>query len=784
MYDARVRAVRQALLAVLWAGSALASTQLADAPLTASGVDESDPAYARVANPAFPSPEVHEVPIDRGLALSRADLAPYFATGRLAEAHAAFVAQQWAKTRDLLSDAPDTAPVRFLRALAALRGSDNAFASKEFEALADAWPVMRDRCLVYAGFAYEALKDVEGSARVFTQVSPKSRLSVDAALGLSRARKSTKDVPAALAALQPFVDKPAPPWGRDVGAEALLALADVQAWKGDKKGEKTSLLKIWSAHPLSPQAKKAEERLGDVSDAPKELLVTRAETLIDAHRNAQGLAIVEPLLEGLKLPDALACRAHFAAGKGNRKERHHARAVAQLGPVVKKCKDAELRARALYTLGFSQSIVAPLGAAETYETLAHEYPDHPYADDSLYFAADALLRSGFNERGIETLHALVDRYPPGDYTADDARVYLEEIEGRFVASEDSYELERATFWRGKLLEKGGDTAQASAAWATLAQAHPATYYGLRAREHVAAIDAERGASLAKAVAAAPAGVDPFPIHAGPLSTDPQFLSAVELLRLGLGELVPMELLAIDRTGLPPDSLRLMVHVLSQSGEERAAHGMARLWLRRDLSGPITPASRSLWEIAYPNAFRPLVLEHSLAADELDADLLQALMREESALDPKALSWAGALGLCQLMPTTAAGVAAQLRLKYPGQAALLEPGLNIQLGARYLSDLVIRAKGTKQYALAGYNAGEGSVARWRKEFGDEDLDAWVEQIPLQETRGYVKRVLRSYNTYKLLYAPGELAQTQGPLPKPRPKPTPVKPVKAAPVKSGA
>ena len=199
--------------------------------------------------------------------------------------------------------------------------------------------------------------------------------------------------------------------------------------------------------------------------------------------------------------------------------------------------------------------------------------------------------------------------------------------------------------------------------------------------------------------------------------------------------------------------------------------MARLWLRRDLSGPITSERRAIWEIAYPNAFRELIVSHSKTADELDPDLLQALMREESALDPKALSWAGALGLCQLMPATAAGVAMQLKLKRPQQAQLLDPDLNIQLGARYLSDLVIRQKGIKPFALASYNAGEGAVSRWRRENGDEDLAAWVELVPLQETRGYVKRVLRSYNTYKLLYAPGQLAKTVAP------PPTPQKPSKS-------
>jgi soluble lytic murein transglycosylase len=526
---------------------------------------------------------------------------------------------------------------------------------------------------------------------------------------------------------------------------------------------------------------KSEWRLGDLAQVPQEALVGRAESLIDAHRNLQGIAIVEPMVPTMKLPDPLACRAQFALGKGYRKQRQHVKAVAALAP-LKKCKDPDLRARALFTLGFSQMITAPTLAAATYESLASSFPQNAMADDALFFAADAHLRKGERDQALERLLDVVDRYPTGDFAADalfrlfwvsrsegkldESLEFLTEIEGRWAHADDTYEVERARYWRARVLEQQAKPAEALTLFEAIATEHPATYYGLLSRERVLELDAARGTALNTAIAAAPVAADPFPVYAGPLGNDPQFASAVELLRLGFGELVPMEILAIDRTALPADSLRLMVLVLSLAKEDRAAHGLARLWLRRDLSGPITAERRAIWEIAYPNVFRDLVVTHSKSADDLDPDLLQALMREESALDPRALSWAGALGLCQLMPATAAGVAMQLKLKQPSQAQLLEPELNIQLGARYLSDLVIRLKGVKPFALASYNAGESAVARWRRENGDEDLPGWVELVPLQETRSYVKRVLRSYNTYKLLYAPGELAKTVAP-PPPRP-----------------
>jgi soluble lytic murein transglycosylase len=752
---------------------------------TADPESASDPNFARLANPAFPVGEVRAVAIDRGPKVERADLAPYFSEGKLAEAKAAFDAGKYTRARELLEGAPDTSAVKFLRALSAFRALDFAFASKEFEALADAWRPLRDRCLVHSGQAFEQLHDWASAVRVYGLVSPTSRMVPDARFGLARALRFLKNPTAALERLKDDVERPAPPWGRDLGAEALLVQADILAGKSDAKGERAALVKLWSRHPLSPQALKTEARLGDTADVGNEALVTRGEVLIDAHHNAEGEALIAPLLETLKLPDALACRAHFAVGKAQRKQRQHAKAVATLAPVTKKCRDRELRAKALFTLGFSQTFAVPALAATTYETLARDYPDHALADDALFFAADGRLRRGERDEGVDRLLQLADGYPTSDNTADGlfrlfwlyraegnaeaGLQFLEEIEGRFAASEETYELERARYWRGRVAEAAGRTDEALGLFEALSREHPATYYGLIGRERVEALDPARGDALRAEVAAAQAADDPFPIYAGALGNDPQFLSAVELLRLGLGELVPTEILAVDRTGLPTDSIRLMVLVLSLAKEERAAHGLARIWLRHDLTGPITAERRAIWEIAYPLAFRESVVGRSRDADELDPDLLQALMREESALDQRALSWAGALGLCQLMPSTAAQVAAQLKLKHPTQAALLEADLNITLGGRYLADLLIRAKGIKQFALAGYNAGEGSVARWRRDNGDADLAEWVEQIPVQETRGYVKRVLRSYNTYKLLYAPADVARTVAPPPKPAPKP---------------
>ncbi|MFL5320659.1 MAG: transglycosylase SLT domain-containing protein, partial [Myxococcaceae bacterium] len=550
------------------------------------------------------------------------------------------------------------------------------------------------------------------------------------------------------------------------GAEALLLTADLAKEKKDSAGELAALLQLWGKHPLSTLSEPAEARIKGIKKGSitPEATIWRAEALIDSHRNKQGMALLAPLLPLLKLPDPLACKAHFLNGKALRKERKHSQAVTSLVPVVTKCTDPDLRARAMYVLGSSQSIVDLDRGAKTYEGLAHEFPTHSFADDALFYAADLYVKLGELDAAMKTLTELAEKYPGGDFAAvalfkrfwiqrergqtDEAVKTLELLRKSYREAEESYEYERATYWLGRMHEKS-DPKAAVALFQEVAVDHPATYYGLIARDRIAALDNDAFNKLGQKLAFPEAGAPVWPLFAGPLGDDPHFRAGVELYRLGLTEAVTSELLAANRTNQPPEAVRLLVQILSLSGDARSAHAVARVSLRRDLSGRISPENRFVWEVAYPRAFRDSIEEHCKSAG-FDPDLLQALMREESALDPKALSWAGALGLTQLMPSTAIQVAHSLKLKTPSTAALLEPALNIRLGASYLGTLLKQWKGNKQYALGSYNAGAKAVQKWRDDNPKLELDEWVEEIPIAETRGYVKRVLRSYNTYQLLY----------------------------------
>ncbi len=737
------------------------------------------PEYVEIFNPAFPMPVVAEPPkkveveVPKGKAYGLAELMPYFAEGKKKEAKAAFDRGLYLKSRELLANEGDSLPVRYLRALSAVRAGDDTRAAVEMASLAEDYPALRDRCLTHAGMALEDLGKFDEAAKRFAAVSEDSKLYVDARLALGRVLRKKKDYDGAMAALAPLANRPAPLFGRNVGAEALIAVADIASEKKDRPREREALWRLWSLYPLSPLTKQAERRLRGIKP-PLEAQVARAEQLIELHRNKQGLAVLEPLLPTLKLPDPLACRAHFAYGKGQRKERNHTKAIAVLSPVVEKCQDAELLPRAMYVLGSSASIVDMKRGAQVYERLAHEFPGHSFADDALFYAADLYVKTDQPEQALARLEELEKNYSQGDFLGealfkafwiartskvpDGGLSLLDKIEKRFADADESYDVERARYWRARTLQERGDTQGAVALFEKLAVDHPATYYGLMARAQLGEVDKERLARIAPQLVFSAESASPWPMHTGPImEKDPHFLAGVELLRLGFPEAVSSELLAVNRNGLPAEPSRLIVHLLSMAGDERGAHAVARVSLRRDLSGRITPQTRPVWEIAYPNAYRNLIEKHTKEAG-VEPDLLQALMREESALDPKALSWAGALGLTQLMPFTAKSVAQQLKIKRFRVESLLEPDMNIRLGAHYLGQLVKQFGGNAPFAVGSYNAGSGAIMRWRAERKGMPLDAWVEEVPIAETRGYIKRVLRSYNTYQLLY--GHTAKVPG------------------------
>src|SRR5207237_8621167 len=142
-----------------------------------------------------------------------------------------------------------------------------------------------------------------------------------------------------------------------------------------------------------------------------------------------------------------------------------------------------------------------------------------------------------------------------------------------------------------------------------------------------------------------------------------------------------------------------------------------------------PLPRAFWERFYPYVWRDEVRDAAQRRG-IDPYLVAAVVREESSYYPRATSPVGARGLMQLMPATA-------RLMAPS-GDLEDPGFNIELGTRFLAGLM-REFNDPRLALAAYNAGPNRVRQWLTTRRSDDIEAFVEQIPFDETRLYVKKV---------------------------------------------
>ena len=145
------------------------------------------------------------------------------------------------------------------------------------------------------------------------------------------------------------------------------------------------------------------------------------------------------------------------------------------------------------------------------------------------------------------------------------------------------------------------------------------------------------------------------------------------------------------------------------------------------------------ELRFPITYRDEIEKYATKRN-LDAGWIFALMRSESAFMEKVKSPAGALGLMQIMPATGKLTARKIGMKKFRTRDLLIAKKNIAIGTAYMKEMQDKFKGNYILATASYNAGPGRSVKWSPRKGCIEPDIWVEQIPFDETRAYVKRVM--------------------------------------------
>lgn len=154
-------------------------------------------------------------------------------------------------------------------------------------------------------------------------------------------------------------------------------------------------------------------------------------------------------------------------------------------------------------------------------------------------------------------------------------------------------------------------------------------------------------------------------------------------------------------------------------------------------------------LAYPRGYRQLVEEYSKKYN-IDPNLIYAVILAESMFNRDSVSRANAMGLMQIIPLTGRYVASLAGLKDFSPEMLMDPDINLGLGIKYLSMLQNQYSGNIVLMLAHYNAGPMNLNSWLNTTGTQEVDMFIENIPFNETRKYIKKVISYYCYYSWLY----------------------------------
>ena len=299
---------------------------------------------------------------------------------------------------------------------------------------------------------------------------------------------------------------------------------------------------------------------------------------------------------------------------------------------------------------------------------------------------------------------------------------------------------RAALWAGdwarvaEAIEAMSPALRADARWRYwAARAQEALGNATRARElYAAVVPTDNWFAV---LASARLGT-PFAPHPQPIDFDAEAVAALETAPAFTRA---RELLAVDRPSLAQAEWNAGYDPLDPAGR-KAAIALADRW-GWHFQSIATAARLGIFEdyaLLYPRPFDPPVADGARLSG-LPPTLIYAVIRQESLYQPWAESGAGAIGLMQLLPSTARRTAAQLGQPRPTRERLTRPEANVPLGASFLAGLIDRFDGQLVLALAGYNAGPGAAQRWLPD-APMDTDVWVENIPYNETRSYVQRIM--------------------------------------------
>lgn len=398
-------------------------------------------------------------------------------------------------------------------------------------------------------------------------------------------------------------------------------------------------------------------------------------------------------------------------------------------------------------------------AIARYRDVIKHHKRGPWAERASFQIGQLYMQGGKFTEAEEAFKSYLADYGSGSSASKDdadyalALTYLstnkpakaEKIFARLADEAKKMEIGTLRELAGVAALRAGSTKDATAYFTQVIREQPLTWGALASRARLTSMQATLPAVIGEAGAGSSTST---PLRPGGVDLPPK---AKKLFELGLdadAEAAIAENEQAAAAGYPsrePEALCAMYGSLSRA-KRRYKVGSSAVSFDT-LMRPPTSSERWTWECVYPAPYADAVVDFEKEY-AVTPGLIHAIMRQESAFDPDALSPVGATGLMQLMPTTATEAAKEAGVEF-SLDQIRTPGINVRLGGYYLGKLTKTYGGTLPLTIASYNAGPGAVSRWFETSKEKDIDVWVARIPYEETRTYVGKVMSNLLRYQFL-----------------------------------